>query len=47
MRTLTYLRSMVLRLAKSKSGAVAIEYAFLVALVAIFAGFVIVQWART
>ena len=37
MRALTYLQFMVLRLAKSKSGAVATEYAFLIAFIAIVA----------
>jgi Flp pilus assembly pilin Flp len=37
MYVLNYLQSMVLRLAKSKSGAVATEYAFLIAFIAIVA----------
>jgi Flp pilus assembly pilin Flp len=37
MRALTYLQIMALRLAKSKSGAVATEYAFLIAFIAIVA----------
>ena len=37
MRAFSYLQSMVLRLAKSKSGAVATEYAFLIAFIAIVA----------
>ena len=37
MYALTYFQSMVLRLAKSKSGAVATEYAFLIAFIAIVA----------
>ena len=37
MSALTYLQSMVLRLARGKSGAVATEYAFLIAFIAIVA----------
>ena len=37
MYALTYFQSMVLRLAKSKSGAVATEYAFLIAFISIIA----------
>ena len=37
MSALTYLQSMVLRLARGKSGAVATEYAFLIAFISIVA----------
>ncbi len=37
MHALTYFQSIVLRLAKSKSGAVATEYAFLIAFISIVA----------
>ncbi len=37
MHTMTYLQSLALRLAKDKSGAVATEYAFLIAFIAIVA----------
>ena len=46
MHALADVKSLCFRIAKSKSGALAIEYAFLIALAAIFAGFVLVRWGN-
>ena len=47
MHALADVKSLCLRIAKSKSGAIPIEYAFLIALIAIVASFGMLQWVKT